>query len=149
MAVNAEVASAYVDLVARTESFQRALADANQYTRKFSKQAQTDMHEARGSIMLLGEEIGVHIPRHLQAFIAKLPGVSTAMSAAFNSVAVLAMIEIVVKGGEKLYEFIQKNEKAARKNVEVWLSISVPMIEANDALQVTNDKLANSIAKFE
>ena len=36
--------------------------------REMAKQTKEDIHEARGTIMVLGEEIGVHLPRHVQAF---------------------------------------------------------------------------------
>ena len=38
---------------------------------KFAGSAQ----EAKASLALMGEEIGVHIPRHIRGFIAMLPGV--------------------------------------------------------------------------
>src|SRR5579863_7147387 len=46
------------------------------------------MREARGGIALMGEEIGVKVPRHLQTFLAGLPGVQTAMSLAFAPLAI-------------------------------------------------------------
>ncbi len=149
MPVNAKVASAYVDLVARTAQFEKALDDAKGAAQRFSREAAAEMHEARGSIALLGEEVGVHLPRHLQAFVAKLPGVSEAMSAAFNAVAVLALVHIVVEAGEKLEAFVKKNEEAAKKNAEAWQAVNRPLLEANDSLRVTNDRLADSIAKME
>jgi hypothetical protein len=149
MAVSAKVASAYVDLVARTEAFEKALGDAASSTRKFKAIVQAEMKEAKGSIALLGEELSVHLPRHLQTFIAKLPGVSSAMSAAFDTVAVIAMIDIVVKAGEKIYEFAEKNEKAAKKNAEAWDAVNKPLATSNDELRVTNDRLEDSIAKLE
>jgi hypothetical protein len=149
MTVSAKVASAYIDLVARTEAFEKALGEASSQTRKFKSIVQTEMREAKGSMALLGEEIGVHIPRHLQTFMAKLPGVATAMSAAFNAVAVFALVDIVVKAGEKIYEFAQKNEEAAKKNAEAWDAVNKPLALSNDELRVTNDRLADSIAKLE
>ena len=51
---------------------------------KFAGSAQ----EAKASLALMGEEIGVHIPRHIRGFIAMLPGVGQALEASFNAVAV-------------------------------------------------------------
>jgi hypothetical protein len=149
MAVSAKVASAYVDLVARTTAFEKALDDARAHVRSFNQQAAAEMREAKGSVTLLGEEIGIHLPRHLQTFIAKLPGVSEAMSAAFNTVAVLALVDIVFKAGEKVVEFIKKNEDAAKKNAEAWRDLSQPIDSANDKMRVTNDRLEEQIAKLE
>lgn len=55
------------------------------------------MREAQGSVMLLGEEVGVRLPRHVSRFIATLPGVGEAMSAAFSGVAIMFVIEAMVK----------------------------------------------------
>ena len=44
---------------------------------------------------------------------------------------------------EKLEEYIKKNEEAAKKNAEAWSAVNRPLLEANDSLQVTNDRLAN------
>jgi hypothetical protein len=149
MPVSAKVASAYVDLVARTTAFEKALNDAQTHVRNFNRAAAAEMREAKGSVALLGEEIGLHLPRHLQTFIAKLPGVSAAMSAAFSTVAVLALADIVFKAGEKVVEFVKKNEDAARKNSEVWRSLQSSMALTNEELTLSNLKLEDANAKLE
>jgi hypothetical protein len=53
------------------------------------KRTAASMREARGEVTLLGEAIGVHLPRHVRTFIAYLPGVGEAMSAAFSATAIL------------------------------------------------------------
>src|SRR5258707_1021311 len=80
-------------------------SEASRSTKQMASEMSSSSHEARGSLMLLGEEIGVHIPRHLQGFVTQLPGVNAALTAAFSSVAVLALIEVVVKVVEKIQEF--------------------------------------------
>jgi len=149
MAVNAKVASAYIDLVARTEAFKKAMDDATGMMRKFSSETRAQMAESKASIAMLGEAIGIHIPRHLQTVINKLPGVSAAMTAAFAVGPILLTIKIVGEAVEKVVEFAKKNEEAARKNAEAWDSISKPLTASNDQLRVTNDKLENAIAKME
>ena len=113
------------------------------------KAARAQFADARGTVMVLGEEIGVHLPRHVQAFIAKLPGAASALSAAFSATAVLAIGIAVVDVGKKIYEFAAKNEEAARKNAAAWREISGSMQATNDELRVTNDKLEMAIAKLE
>jgi hypothetical protein len=78
---------------------------AKRSTKDLSDSVKGNIGEARGSLALLGEEIGVHLPRHLQTFIAGIPGVGPALTAAFSSVAVLALIEVVVKLAEKIEQF--------------------------------------------
>ena len=65
--------------------------------------------EARGEAMLLGEAFGIHLPRHVSRFVAELPGIGTALSAAFSATAVLFLIEALVKGSEKLSEWISNS----------------------------------------
>jgi hypothetical protein len=70
-------------------------------------------NEAKASLALIGEEIGVNIPRHIRGFIAEIPGVGTALNAAFNAVAVLALIEVIIKVIEKVKEVRAAMDAAA------------------------------------
>lgn len=149
MAVNAKVASAYVDLVARTAAFKAALEDATNSTKKFAAETRAQMTEAKGSIALLGETVGVTLPRHLRTFVAGLPGVATAMSAAFNAVAVLALIDVVWKAGEKVVEFAEKCETAAEKNAAAWSKQHDSIALATQEVELSTIKLENHIAKLE
>ena len=149
MAVSAKVASAYVDLVARTAAFKAALQDATNDTKKFSAETRAQMNEAKASMALLGEEIGVRLPRHLRTFVAGLPGVASAMSAAFNAVAVFALIDIVWKAGEKIVEFAEKNEGAAQKNAEAWNKQHDAIALTTQEVELSTIKLENHIAKLE
>jgi Lambda phage tail tape-measure protein (Tape_meas_lam_C) len=149
MAVSAKVATAYIEFVAQTETFKKATSEAGRLVKETSGRMRADMAEAKGSIALLGEEFGVHLPRHLRTFVAELPGVSAAMSAAFDAVAVFVLIDVVIKAGEKLTEFIKKNEEAARKNREAWDESRQKLEMNNDALDLANMKLENQLAKLE
>ena len=68
--------------------------------------ADFSMREARGSAMLLGEEIGVRMNRHVAGFVAQLPGVGAAMESAFSVLAVAMLVEMMVKGIEKLSDWV-------------------------------------------
>jgi hypothetical protein len=148
MATSAKVAEAYVDLQLRTAAFKAAIADATNETRKFSTQLKAEMESSRLSIRLLSQDLGVGIPRGLQTVIARLPGVSQALSAAFSSIAVLALIDVVYKAGEKITEFVQKNEEAARKNASANYEFTASLVKSNAQLAVTNDRLDIDIAKL-
>ncbi len=87
--------------------------DARKGTKDMADSMKDNTGQAKAAMALLGEEIGVTIPRHLRTFIAELPGVASAMSAAFNSVAVLALIELLVKLVEKIQEWKKAAEEAA------------------------------------
>lgn len=74
------------------------------------------MYEARGETELLGEMFGIHLPRHVRSFVAELPGVGTALSAAFTATAVLFLLDALVQGAEKIKEFAN----AAHEIAEAW-----------------------------
>ena len=64
------------------------------------------MREAKGEARLLGEAIGVHLPRHVSSFLAELPGVGPALSAAFSATAVLFLAQALVEVTKKASAFV-------------------------------------------
>jgi hypothetical protein len=97
-----------VDLVANTATFTADLGKAGNSLDGLGKSAAAagetmdySMREARGSMALFGEEVGVHIPRHLQTLIAEIPGVGLAFETMLPLVGVVAAIAIIVKLIEK------------------------------------------------
>lgn len=67
---------------------------------------QTQVVPARGEAALLGETFGIHLPREVRTFVAEMPGVNTALQAAFSATAVLFLIEALTQGTEKLADWI-------------------------------------------
>jgi virulence-associated protein VapD len=98
-----------------------------------AKQAEFDMHEAKGEIALLGEEIGVKVPRHVRGFLAELPGVGAALNAAFTATAVLVLIQVLVEGTKKLTEFVSEHFifTEALKEVEKQVAAANLVLLAN------------------
>jgi hypothetical protein len=94
-----KVASAYVDLQLQTAQFKAAIGEASGEMREESA-------KSRESVKLVSEELGLGIPRGLQKFISTLPGVTTAMNLAFDSVVVFALAKTVVEVTEKVAKFI-------------------------------------------
>src|ERR1700722_12663958 len=64
------------------------------------------LREARGEARLLGEEFGIRLPRHVSNFLATLPGVGEAMSAAFSATAILFVAQALVQASDKLSNFV-------------------------------------------
>src|ERR1700749_1755820 len=96
-----------ISIVGNTAVFDDAALKALNTARKTGKGIQDefnkiDITEARGTIGLLGEDIGVHLPRHVQPCVAELPGVGAALEAAFPILAVVALGVAIVEGIEKL-----------------------------------------------
>lgn len=69
-------------------------------------EAKESMYQARGEVQLLGEEFGVRLPRHVRSFLAELPGVGSALSAAFSITAVAFLGEALVQVSEKIGSFV-------------------------------------------
>lgn len=128
-----DVATLRVRLQADLAEIDKMREKVTHSMRQINVVTRTQMREASGSVELLGEQFGVVMPRHLREFVAKLPGVSTAMSAAFNAVAVIALIGVVVEAGKKIEEFVKKNSEAAAK-----------LKEAQESFGLTVQKTYNS-----
>ena len=138
-----------VDLVANTASFSGDLSKASKSAEDFGKSAvgagqQVDysMREARGGVALLSEELGVHIPRHLQTLIAQIPAVGVAFGEMLPLIGVIAAIAVI----EKL---ISKNEEAKEKLAQGWDKFGAETITVFDDLDdkllrvgITADELA-------
>jgi len=103
------------------------------------------MTEARGSMMLLGEELGVRIPRHLQGLIAQIPGVGAAFAAMLPIVGVVAAIGVVLK----LVEAHEKLEAAIRKASEAAAAQAIKEDDAVKSMQDANLKLQDQISILE
>ncbi len=118
-----ELGTLVLELRAEVAGFKKALADAKGDVQNFHGEVQRATRESRGAIQLLGEEIGVRLPRHVVSFLNTLPGVASAMSLAFAPAAVIALGSALVTGAEKLYKFAQgltelsKAEKARHDQV--------------------------------
>jgi hypothetical protein len=104
-----------VDLQAKTATFTTGLADAAKAARGsfndigggasgMGSSVGYSMGEARHSVMLLGEEFGVHLPRALTTFIAGLGPIGAALEAAFPFLAVIVGATLLIEHLEKLRE---------------------------------------------
>lgn len=95
-----------------------------------------EARQAKAEVGLLGEAIGVQLPRHVRGFLTELPGVASAMNAAFAITAVGFLITALVEVSEKVSEFTASmlyGVEAAKKNMEA-------QIELNNSLKTLNDQ---------
>lgn len=99
-------------------------------------------HEAQASLALIGDQIGITIPRHLRAFIAQIPGVSQALNSAFTSIAIIALIGLLVEVIAKVEEVKQK----AIEGAEAWATFDSA---AKDALTKLNSQLLEAERKID
>lgn len=93
-------------------------------------------HEAQGEAALLGEITGVRLPRHVRTFLAEMPGVSTALSAAFSATAVFFLIDAVVQAAAKIEQLIEKPQRIA----QAWHVYDQTVFETGEHIRGEIDK---------
>ena len=106
------------------------------------EKARFSMYEARGEAQLLGEAIGVQLPRHVNSFLAELPGVGKALSAAFEATAVFFLIEALIEGSKKLSEFIADTfifTEAMKKSDEITKEMDVELQKHSETIKKLKD----------
>ncbi len=135
-----------------TAAYNKMIEAARQSGGSEIKQLGAEARESKASLALMGEEIGVHIPRHIRGFISSMPGVGAALSAAFSGIAVVALIGVIVEAIKKVAEFRENLEKLreAPERIEAeFARLTGATKTANDEMRVANDRLENAIAKLE
>jgi hypothetical protein len=111
-----------VDLQTKTATFQSGLAEAAKSARgaftdikgganEMGQEIGYSTGEARHSVMMLGEEFGVHLPRSLTSFISGLGPIGPALEAAFPFLA-------IILGATLLIEHLAKLKEAGHKLTE-------------------------------
>jgi hypothetical protein len=131
-----------VDLQTKTATFQTGLADAAKAARgsfndikggagEMGGAVGYSTGEARHSVMLLGEEFGVHLPRALTTFIAGLGPIGPALEAAFPFLAIAVGATLLI---EKLVKMHEAGEKLTTDQLNFGTA-------ANNALSTLDEKL--------
>jgi len=143
-----ETGAVVINIKAGLTNFKQGMADgssvATRETRKLAEGIKGQMAEARGSMMLLGEELGVHIPRHLQRLITQIPGVSTLFANMLPLVGVAAALGIVLKLIEKQEAY---KEQLRQNGVEV-ADLTAKEIDRTQGLELQNLKLEDQLSKI-
>jgi len=143
-----------VDLQTKTATFQTGLADAAKAARGSFNDIKSganemgaatgySMMEARHSVMILGEEFGVHLPRALTSFIASIGPLGGALEAAFPFLA-------IALGATLLIEHLVKMHEAGEKLTDDQVKFGTAVNNAYNALdtkiiqaQIRADELKN------
>lgn len=100
--------------------------------------------EARHALHGLGEEIGIHVPRFVQSFVAHLGGVGPALASAFSVIAVIGLIQVLAeipeaiqKGIDSLTGWDAEAKKAYGEAVKANLELQVAQERLNDRIAQT------------
>jgi hypothetical protein len=131
-----------VDLQTRTATFQTGMADAAKAARSAFGEIKDGASamgtgvgystgEARHSVMLLGEEFGVHLPRGITSFIASLGPVGPALEAAFPFLAIALGATLLI---EHLVKIKEEADKAAASQSEFGTTVTKSFMELDDKL---------------
>jgi hypothetical protein len=124
-----------------SEGFKDAAKEGNKAADEMvdaGRRSSASLREAKGEAALLGEAFGVHLPRHVRSFVAELPGVGNALTAAFSATAVLFLIQALTEGAEKISNWIANT-----------FIFTQAMKESNDAIIKFNQQALAHIATMQ
>jgi hypothetical protein len=114
-----------VDLVANTAAFSGDMGKASKSAEDFGKgmkeaghTAEYSMHEAKASMAIAGEELGIHLPRHIRALIAEIPMVGEAFAALLPIIGAAFSIKLIA-------EWYEAHEKAAHELEEAYAGFGI------------------------
>src|ERR1700691_5179569 len=144
-----------IQLVVNQANFSAAMKEAQARLDTFAGKAKSaghgtvsSMQAASASIRLLEGDISRNV-RAVEKFITTIPGVGTALKAAFPVVGALAFAGVVARGIEEVVKFIQTARQMPRQILDAFRSMSDAGQLANDELRKSNDQLSNQISKLE
>ena len=152
----AEVGSLKVTLSANAAEFvgdmgksSDAVEDLGNKSKDASDKIGKGMYEARSSLMLVEDSVGVRLPRALNTLISRIPGVGEAFGAMLPIAGVAVAIEVV---GKLIGGLIEKQEalaKAQHAAAQAATDQAVKEADQTEALELTNLKLDDQIARLE
>jgi hypothetical protein len=108
----------------------------------------SSMQAASASIRLMEGDI-THNVRAVERWITTFPGVGNALKNLFPLVGGIAFAGMIGEVGNKVVEFVQKTRQIPDNIKLGFQQMNDSARLANDSLAVTNDRLANEIAKLQ
>ena len=136
-------------------NFSAAMADAQRQLDTFAGKAKgaghgtvSSMQAASASIRLLENPLGNNI-RAIERLLSQSKLLSGVMKAAFPLVGAIAIGGMIAKLGGEVAEFITKVNQMPKAIAQGFNALNLSSKEATDELTLTNDKIADAIAKIE
>jgi hypothetical protein len=114
-----------------TSEMKEGFAETGNASQEAADKMNYSMTEARHSIMELGAETGVRMPRAVASFVASIAPVGSLLAAAFPVIAVVALIDVFSKAVDKIKEFSQSTEKEAA----AWVAVDRAFLDSSDHIQ--------------
>jgi hypothetical protein len=95
------IAELSISLTADSASLSRGLQQANQQTQQAAEQmshsVQSNVRDARGALMLMGEDFGIHIPREIRTSLAEMEIFGNIASAALAPVLLIGFAKVITE----------------------------------------------------
>jgi hypothetical protein len=110
-----------------------------------AKEAGGSMKEARESIMLLGEQFGIHVPRAVASFIASIAPLRGLLAGLFPILGGLALIGVVGELSDHFHEY----EVAVRKAAEELDNLNIKETDRATGIEIETLRLEDEIEKLE
>lgn len=124
--------------------FQQAARSAQQ----FGHASVTSVQAASGALRELNGDFTNNI-RAVERFITTIPGVGNALKAVYPAVGGIAVFGVLFEAYKRVSEFIAKVQAVPGAINKGFSEIHSAAQLANDSLALTNDRLADEIAKLE
>jgi hypothetical protein len=147
--------SVKVVLTVDAASYSAALDKANSKIKQFGAASEAAGHAsvsssqaASAAIRSLNGGMDGSI-RAAEKFLSTIPGIGSALQAAFPVVGALALAGVFAKMGKEVVDFIDKTQKVPKAIQQGFAALELGQRSATASLDVTNDKLENQIAKLE
>jgi lambda family phage tail tape measure protein len=136
-----------------TEGIKKAQAELDKFAGKARSMGHTTVSSTQAaSASLRAMQVQGGMTGNIRAaerFLATIPGVGAALKVAFPLVGGLALASLLVEMGQKVATFIKTVNGMPQVIQQGFRSLALSQKTANDELDVTNDKLQNSIDKLE
>ena len=127
-----------VNLEANTAAFSGDLGKASGALDRLARDAKDaggkmdySMRDARGALLLMGEDFGIRLPREIRTMIAEVPAIGVALEALLPIMGVVFAVDLI-------YKWVEAHEKAAKALQAAWDKSGATTAEILDHLQ---DKL--------
>jgi hypothetical protein len=143
------MANNQIDVTIRaTNETNQGIADAKRNIEQFKSTQQQAMvahreeiHRARGAAELLGQTLGIHIPRELRGIMASTSLVGGAMAAAFAPAAILALIPVVTQLVGKITEISDAFDESASKAEDFGAAAQKAMRDTVEVAKASRDAI--------
>src|SRR5258708_26552614 len=127
-----------------TSEMKQGFADTGNASKEAADKMNYSMTEARHSIMELGAETGVHMPRAVASFVASIRPVGSVLAAAFPLIAVVALIDVFEKAADKLKELSETAEREAA----AWVKVESAFLDGSEHIQKGIDEQQKRIIEY-